>query len=105
MGKVPGRKPPESDTGPNGGREVAGNASRRTRSPQKEAEALDIMRPMEGMVSSGPMTEPTVKRDARVYVNRELLDAVKEKFPETKGLKYSGLVDFALRKTLKDEVK
>jgi len=39
---------------------------------------------------------------SRVYVETELMDAVKRKVPETKAMTYTGLVDYVLRKLLKE---
>ena len=41
------------------------------------------------------------KEEIKVRVERELLEKLKEKFPETKGLTYTGTVDWALRVLLK----
>jgi len=41
------------------------------------------------------MTETT-----RAYVNVKLLEKARGKFPETKGLTYSALIDFLIRKAL-----
>ncbi len=43
----------------------------------------------------------STKKTHRVYVAKELLDDVRATFPETTGLTYSGLNDFALRYLLK----
>ena len=41
-----------------------------------------------------------MKKDIRAYVNSDLLQVVKKRFPETEGLSTTGLVDWALRKLL-----
>jgi len=41
-------------------------------------------------------------RDVHVLADKELLDRAKEVFPETKGLTYSSLVDYLIRKVLKE---
>lgn len=38
--------------------------------------------------------------DARIHVNKKLMDTVKEKYPETTDLTYTGLVTWALRKLI-----
>jgi len=43
------------------------------------------------------------KKNVRIWANRSLIDKIKGVFPETKGLTYSGVVDFALRLLLKYE--
>ena len=37
---------------------------------------------------------------ARLEVDEKLLDQIKEAYPEMKGLTYTGLVEWALRKVL-----
>jgi len=44
-------------------------------------------------------------RVVKINVNKELVDQLKEKYPETKGLTYTGLVDLMLRKVLKEASK
>jgi len=44
-----------------------------------------------------------MSEQARVYVERELMDTVKRKLPETKSMTYTGLIDYVLRKLLKEE--
>jgi len=38
--------------------------------------------------------------EKRVYANAKLMQNVKQEYPETKGMTYSGLVEWALRKLL-----
>lgn len=38
--------------------------------------------------------------ETRTYVNRDLLNQVKEKFPETAGMKNTQIVEWALRKLM-----
>lgn len=40
-------------------------------------------------------------KEVRAYVNEELVARIKKKFPETKGMTATGLVDWALRYLLK----
>ena len=40
-------------------------------------------------------------KEVRAYVNQELITNIKKKFPETKGMTGTGLVDWALRYLLK----
>jgi len=42
---------------------------------------------------------------ARVYVEKELMDDVKRKLPEAKGMTYTGLVDYVLRIILQQQSK
>ena len=44
--------------------------------------------------------EETVK--VKLAVDRHLLDKARQKFEETKGLTYTGLVDFLIRKAMKE---
>ena len=37
---------------------------------------------------------------SRIYVSKKLVDNVKTAYPETKGLTYTGTIDWALRKLL-----
>ena len=48
-----------------------------------------------------------MKKDRMVHVkaNAKLLDQIKELFPETRGLTYTGVVDFSLRLLIKSVLK
>jgi hypothetical protein len=41
-----------------------------------------------------------IEDQARIYADRTLLNQVKEKYPETGGMTFTGIVDWALRKLL-----
>jgi hypothetical protein len=38
--------------------------------------------------------------ETRIYTDKDLLTKVKEKYPETGGMTFTGIVDWALRKLL-----
>lgn len=40
------------------------------------------------------------ERPSRPYVERDLIEDIKTKYPETKGMNYTTLVEWALRKLL-----
>lgn len=42
-----------------------------------------------------------MKKDVRIWADRELLDTIKERVPELRGLTYSGTVDYILRRWLR----
>jgi len=44
--------------------------------------------------------QPEPKETSRIEVARSLMDQIKEAYPESKGMTYAGLVDWALRKLL-----
>ena len=44
-------------------------------------------------------------RMVHVKANAKLLDQIKELFPETRGLTYTGVVDFSLRLLIKSVLK
>ena len=48
------------------------------------------------------MKEKIMQKDIRAYVNNDILLKVKKQYPEVKGLSATGLVDWALRKILKE---
>lgn len=45
--------------------------------------------------------DPNESKDIRVYVNRNVIAEIKEKFSETKGMTATGVADWALRYLLK----
>jgi len=46
------------------------------------------------------MTQSSEREEVKISADKALIDALRERFPETKRLSYSDLVDFALRKFL-----
>jgi len=42
-----------------------------------------------------------MEEETRVYVSKRLLNELKEKFAETEGMTFTGVVDWALRYLLK----
>jgi hypothetical protein len=44
-----------------------------------------------------------VAKDVRTYTDSELVEQIKDKYPETVGMTATGVVDWALRKLLTEE--
>ena len=55
-----------------------------------------LVRVRSGTIMVTQETDP----EKRVYANAKLMQNVKQEYPETKGMTYSGLVEWALRKLL-----
>ena len=41
-----------------------------------------------------------VTDESRIYADRKLMEQLKAKYPETQGMTYTGLIEWALRKLL-----